>query len=54
MNSPGKSPPFCSEFYTGWLTHWGEAMANTSTGEGWGLEGLRGRRGERGVPTGHS
>ncbi|KAI7843402.1 hypothetical protein COHA_003000 [Chlorella ohadii] len=31
MNAPGKSPPFCSEFYTGWLTHWGEAMANTST-----------------------
>ena len=21
----------CSEFYTGWLTHWGEQMANTST-----------------------
>jgi beta-galactosidase len=31
MNAPGKSPPFCSEFYTGWLTHWGEAMANTSS-----------------------
>lgn len=30
MNEPGKSPPMCSEFYSGWLTHWGEAMANTS------------------------
>jgi Glycosyl hydrolases family 35 len=28
-NAPGKSPPMCSEFYTGWLTHWGENMANT-------------------------
>lgn len=31
MNAPGKSPPVNSEFYTGWLTHWGEAMANTSS-----------------------
>lgn len=31
LNTPGKSPPFCSEFYTGWLSHWGERMANTST-----------------------
>ena len=23
----------CSEYYTGWLSHWGEAMANTSTGQ---------------------
>ncbi|EIE22122.1 hypothetical protein COCSUDRAFT_1093, partial [Coccomyxa subellipsoidea C-169] len=30
MNAPGKSPPMCSEFYTGWLTRWGEKMANTS------------------------
>ncbi|KAK9790354.1 hypothetical protein WJX73_002613 [Symbiochloris irregularis] len=30
LNASGKSPPFCSEFYTGWLTHWGEPMANTS------------------------
>ncbi|KAK9915942.1 hypothetical protein WJX75_006251 [Coccomyxa subellipsoidea] len=30
MNPFGKSPPFCSEFYTGWLSHWGEVMANTS------------------------
>jgi beta-galactosidase len=30
LNAPGKSPPMCSEFYTGWLTHWGEAMANTT------------------------
>lgn len=31
MNTPGKSPPICTEFYTGWLTHYGEKMANTST-----------------------
>lgn len=30
MNAAGRSPPVDSEFYTGWLTHWGEAMANTS------------------------
>ncbi|KAK9843639.1 hypothetical protein WJX81_000575 [Elliptochloris bilobata] len=30
MNPDGKSPPFCSEFYTGWLSHWGEVMANTT------------------------
>lgn len=30
LNAPGKSPPLCSEFYTGWLSHWGEDMANTS------------------------
>ncbi|XP_031489173.1 beta-galactosidase 17 isoform X1 [Nymphaea colorata] len=28
-NAPGKSPPLSSEFYTGWLTHWGEKMAKT-------------------------
>ncbi|BDA42797.1 beta-galactosidase [Coccomyxa sp. Obi] len=30
MNDAGMSPPFCSEFYTGWITHFGEKMANTS------------------------
>ncbi|KAK8970639.1 Beta-galactosidase 17 [Platanthera guangdongensis] len=29
-NAPGKSPPLSSEFYTGWLTHWGEANAKTN------------------------
>ncbi|XP_022715153.1 beta-galactosidase 17-like isoform X2 [Durio zibethinus] len=29
FNSPGKSPALSSEFYTGWLTHWGEKMART-------------------------
>ncbi|KAK8551286.1 hypothetical protein V6N12_039934 [Hibiscus sabdariffa] len=29
FNSPGKSPPLSSEFYTGWLTHWSEKMART-------------------------
>ncbi|BBG98850.1 beta-galactosidase 17 [Prunus dulcis] len=30
FNAPGKSPPLSSEFYTGWLTHWGEKNAQTS------------------------
>ncbi|KAK8581154.1 hypothetical protein V6N12_071393 [Hibiscus sabdariffa] len=30
FNSPGKSPPLSSEFYTGWLTHWSEEMARTN------------------------
>ncbi|XP_024391884.1 beta-galactosidase 17 isoform X2 [Physcomitrium patens] len=29
FNSPGMSPPFSAEFYTGWLTHWGERLAQT-------------------------
>nr|GMC74808.1 beta-galactosidase 17 [Ipomoea batatas] len=29
FNAPGKSPPLSSEFYTGWLTHWGETAAKT-------------------------
>ncbi|KAH9607420.1 hypothetical protein KSS87_007510 [Heliosperma pusillum] len=29
FNAPGKSPPLSSEFYTGWLTHWGEKIATT-------------------------
>ena len=29
-NYPGMSPPMNTEFYTGWLTHWGENVANTS------------------------
>ncbi|XP_042377262.1 beta-galactosidase 8-like isoform X1 [Zingiber officinale] len=28
-NAPGKSPPLSAEFYTGWLTHWGEKIAET-------------------------
>uniref|UniRef100_A0A0E0L536 beta-galactosidase n=1 Tax=Oryza punctata TaxID=4537 RepID=A0A0E0L536_ORYPU len=28
-NLPGKSAPLSSEFYTGWLTHWGEKIATT-------------------------
>ena len=31
FNAPGQSPFMCSECYTGWLTHWGEAGANTSS-----------------------
>jgi beta-galactosidase len=31
-NAPGASPCMDSEFYTGWLTHWGDAsLANTSS-----------------------
>jgi beta-galactosidase len=33
FNPRGRAPPFCSEFYTGWLTHWGESMANTSSAD---------------------
>ncbi|KAL5698664.1 beta-galactosidase [Ranunculus cassubicifolius] len=29
FNAPGRSPPLCAEFYTGWLTHWGEKNAET-------------------------
>ncbi|ONK59308.1 uncharacterized protein A4U43_C08F5110 [Asparagus officinalis] len=29
-NAPGKSPPLSAEFYTGWLTHWGEKNAETN------------------------
>ncbi|KAL8122854.1 beta-galactosidase 17 [Apium graveolens] len=29
FNAPGKSPPLSAEFYTGWLTHWGENIART-------------------------
>ncbi|CAI8611983.1 unnamed protein product [Vicia faba] len=29
FNAPGKSPPLSAEFYTGWLTHWGEKNAKT-------------------------
>uniref|UniRef100_A0ACD5U0X7 Uncharacterized protein n=1 Tax=Avena sativa TaxID=4498 RepID=A0ACD5U0X7_AVESA len=28
-NFPGKSAPLTAEFYTGWLTHWGESIATT-------------------------
>ena len=31
LNPAGLRPPLDSEFYSGWLTHWGELMANTST-----------------------
>ena len=31
FNPPGQSPFMCSECYTGWLTHWGEGGANTSS-----------------------
>lgn len=31
FNAEGKSPFFCSECYTGWLTHWSEQGANTSS-----------------------
>lgn len=31
FNAPGQSPFMCSECYTGWLTHWGEHGANTSS-----------------------
>ena len=30
--APGMSPPQCSEFYTGWLTHWGESQVKNIYG----------------------
>ncbi len=30
MNTPGRAALLDSEFYTGWLSHWGEGMVNTS------------------------
>ncbi|XP_068647552.1 beta-galactosidase 17 [Aristolochia californica] len=30
FNAPGRSPPLSAEFYTGWLTHWGEKIAETN------------------------
>ena len=31
LNPPGRSPFLCGELYPGWLTHWGEEMANRSS-----------------------
>lgn len=32
FNPPGMSPPMCTEYYSGWLTHWLDpSMQNTST-----------------------
>ncbi|WIA37889.1 hypothetical protein OEZ86_014736 [Tetradesmus obliquus] len=33
FNPPGRSPPFCVEYYTGWLTHWGEPMARSQAAD---------------------
>ena len=32
MNPADKNPLMCSEYYTGWLTHWGEDLQVTDTG----------------------
>jgi beta-galactosidase len=32
-NAPDQSAPLCSEYYTGWMTHWGERMAYSSTAD---------------------
>uniref|UniRef100_A0A0D6R1L6 Beta-galactosidase n=1 Tax=Araucaria cunninghamii TaxID=56994 RepID=A0A0D6R1L6_ARACU len=32
-NAPGKSPALSAEFYTGWLTHWGEKFAETDAAQ---------------------
>lgn len=31
VNPQGQQAHIDTEYYTGWLTHWGESMANTST-----------------------
>ena len=33
MNPADSNPLMCTEYYTGWLTHWGEDIASTSTQE---------------------
>lgn len=33
FNPPGQSPNMCSEFYTGWISHWRAPQANTSSAE---------------------
>eukprot|EP01018_Ginkgo_biloba_P003042 Gb_26707 [translate_table: standard] len=33
FNAPGKSPALSSEFYTGWLTHWSEEIAQTNASD---------------------
>jgi hypothetical protein len=33
FNPAGQSPPFCVEYYTGWLTHWGEAMTHSEAAD---------------------
>ncbi|KAI3671640.1 hypothetical protein L1987_87380 [Smallanthus sonchifolius] len=45
-NAPGKSPPLSAEFYTGWLTHWGENIAKTdATSTASALENILSRNG---------
>ncbi|XP_071731937.1 beta-galactosidase 17 [Rutidosis leptorrhynchoides] len=45
-NAPGKSPPLSAEFYTGWLTHWGENIAKTdATSTASALETILSRNG---------
>ncbi|CAI9265529.1 unnamed protein product [Lactuca saligna] len=46
FNTPGKSPPLSAEFYTGWLTHWGENIAKTdATSTASALEKILSRNG---------
>ncbi|KVI05905.1 Beta-galactosidase 1-like protein [Cynara cardunculus var. scolymus] len=46
FNAPGKSPPLSAEFYTGWLTHWGENIAKTdATSTASALENILSRNG---------
>ena len=42
MNLPGLSPRMVTEFYVGWITRWGNDVANTSsTFDAFWLEGKR-------------
>lgn len=46
FNAPGRSPPLSAEFYTGWLTHWGEKNAETdATSTATALESILSRNG---------
>ena len=55
MNSPEmRGAHICSEFYSGWLTHWGESMANTSSsGFATALDQLFGMNGSVSMYMGH-
>jgi len=44
FNPPGRNPCMNSEDYTGWLTHWGESMANTSASDYGAAGALRANR----------
>jgi beta-galactosidase len=54
FNPPGMQARFCSEYYSGWLTHWGETMANTSSAQlAAGMDQIYGLNGSVNLYMGH-